>query len=152
MIIKNIFDASDSAELVQRIEHLHADSPAQWGKMNVAQMLAHCNIAYEMVYDNIHPKPTGLKKWLLKTFVKQPVVNAEPYKRNSRTAPVFLITTDKDFDVEKNRLVAYLRKTQELGAAYFDQKESHSFGKLSIQEWNNLFYKHLDHHLQQFGV
>jgi hypothetical protein len=58
----------------------------------------------------------------------------------------------KNFEKEKNRLMGYLIKTQELGEAYFDQKESHSFGKLSKTEWSNMFYKHLDHHLSQFGV
>ena len=41
---------------------------------------------------------------------------------------------------------------QQLGEAHFDNKESHSFGKLNINEWNTMFYKHLDPHLTQFGV
>ena len=56
------------------------------------------------------------------------------------------------FDAERERLVAYLRRTRELGADHFDGKESHSFGPLTRTEWSNLFYKHLDHHLTQFGV
>lgn len=150
--MKNIFDPSNSAELLQRIEQLNPNSKALWGKMDVAQMLAHCNVAYELVYDPQHPKPTGLKKWLLKTFVKDAVVGEKPYKRNSRTAPEFIISGEKKFEVEKSRLVEFLQKTQQLGVAHFDQKESHSFGKLSHTEWSNLFYKHLDHHLQQFGA
>ena len=58
----------------------------------------------------------------------------------------------KDFEYEKNRLINYISQTQQLGEGYFDQKESHSFGKLNKTEWNNMFYKHLDHHLKQFGV
>ena len=58
----------------------------------------------------------------------------------------------KDFNVEKQRLVDYLNKTQQLGEAYFDNKESHSFGPLNKTEWNNMLYKHLNHHLTQFGV
>jgi SRSO17 transposase len=49
-------------------------------------------------------------------------------------------------------LKAYIIKTQELGATHFEGKESHSFGTLTSTEWNNMFYKHLDHHLGQFGV
>ncbi|WP_337994864.1 hypothetical protein [Polaribacter ponticola] len=49
-------------------------------------------------------------------------------------------------------MIGFILKTQELGADYFDGKESHSFGKLTEKEWNNTFYKHLDHHLTQFGV
>ena len=80
------------------------------------------------------------------------VVNEKPYKKNSRTAPVFLITNEKDFKIEKDRLLSYITKTQELGREHFDNKESHSFGNLTKNEWNNMLYKHLDHHLNQFGV
>ena len=62
------------------------------------------------------------------------------------------MTETKDFETEKERLVVFLRNTQQLGEDYFDGKESHSFGKLSKEEWNNMFYKHIDHHLSQFGV
>lgn len=64
----------------------------------------------------------------------------------------FLVTADKNFDKERQRLIDYLNKTQELGEAHFDIKESRSFGSLSVKEWNIMFYKHLDHHLGQFGV
>ncbi len=80
------------------------------------------------------------------------MVNEVPYKPNGRTAPQFLITDNKDFDKEKTRLIDYINKTQSLGETHFNNKESHSFGVLSISEWNNLFYKHLNHHLSQFGV
>ena len=56
------------------------------------------------------------------------------------------------FEEEKEKIIDYINKTQELGATHFDGKESHSLGKLTINEWNNLFYKHIDHHLNQFGV
>ena len=59
---------------------------------------------------------------------------------------------DKDFGAEKSRLVSYIQKTQELGGSHFEGKESHSFGALSKEQWNNMFYKHLDHHLTQFNV
>ena len=150
--MKNIFDQSDTIELINRINKLTRASKPNWGKMAVAQMLAHCNVTYELVYETKHKNPKGLKKWLLKTFVKNIVVSEKPYKKNSRTAPEFLITSDKDFDIEKNRLIAYIQKTQELGETYFDNKESHSFGRLTKSEWNNMFYKHLNHHLTQFGV
>ena len=84
--------------------------------------------------------------------IKNVVVSEKPYKKNGRTAPVFLVTNEKDFKTEKDRLNSYIIKTQELGSNYFDKKESHSFGDLTKSEWNNMFYKHLDHHLIQFGV
>jgi hypothetical protein len=91
-------------------------------------------------------------KLILKLFVKKTVVSETPYKHDNQTAPDFIITNDRDFDAEKQRLINYIKQTQQLGEAHFDGKESHSFGKLNKTEWNNMFYKHLDHHLQQFGV
>ena len=91
-------------------------------------------------------------KMMLKAFVKNKVVSEVPYARNTRTAPAFVVKDKKDFEVEKKRLVTYITRTQELGEDKFDNTESLSFGKLSKTEWNNMFYKHLDHHLQQFGV
>jgi hypothetical protein len=151
-MMKNIFLASTTEELIGRINKLSPSTKPQWGKMNVGQMLAHCSVTYEMAYENKHPKPKGFMRFMLKTFVKGMVVGEKPYKRNLRTAPIFLMTTEKDFEAEKARLVGYLKKTVELGENHFDQKESLSFGKLNIKEWNNMFYKHLDHHLTQFGV
>jgi hypothetical protein len=109
-------------------------------------------VAYELVYENKHPKPNFLMKFILQSFVKKIVTSETPYKRNAQTAPAFKIKDPKDFEIEKSRLIAYLNKTQQLGEGYFDGKESHSFGKLNKSEWNNMFSKHLDHHLTQFGV
>ncbi len=150
--MKNIFNQADASEIIERINKLTPNTQGLWGKMTVDQMLAHCNVTYEMVYDNIHPKPNALMRFILKTFVKKSVVNEKTYPKNSQTAPQFIIKGDRDFETEKKRLVDYINKTQQLGEDFFDGKESHSFGVLTKSEWNNMFYKHLDHHLSQFGV
>ncbi|CAM3560683.1 DUF1569 domain-containing protein [Zobellia roscoffensis] len=150
--MKNVFDKKDVSELVLRINNLNSDSPNLWGKMNVGQMMAHCNVAYDMTYTDKYRKPTGFKKFIIKLLAKNTVVGPKPYKRNGRTAPEFLITDERDFESEKQKLVAYLEKTQQLGSAHFQNKESHAFGPLTAQEWNVLFYKHLNHHLCQFNV
>ena len=115
--MKSIFNPADVAELTERINKLTPGTNPLWGKMSVGQMLAHCNVAYEMVYTNKHPKPGFFMRLLLKTVVKSTVCGPKPYKKNLRNA-----------------------------------KESLSFGKLSVDEWNTMFYKHLNHHLEQFGV
>ena len=89
---------------------------------------------------------------ILKLLVKKVVVGEKPFKRNNPTAPQFIMKTDKDFEAEKARLIGYIEKTRDLGESEFDGKVSASFGKLNKTEWNNMFYKHLDHHLTQFGV
>ncbi|KAF2513971.1 DUF1569 domain-containing protein [Flavobacterium foetidum] len=150
--MKNVFQLEDSQDFINRISKLRYDSQPVWGKMNVSQMLAHCNVTYEMVYDSIYPKPNGLFRLLLKLFVKPGVVSEKPYPKNIRTAPQFIINGNRDFESEKSRLINYIIKTQELGKNEFEGKESLSFGKLKSTEWNNMFAKHLEHHLQQFNV
>ena len=150
--MKNIFDPNVTEELITRINQLHPESPALWGKMSVDQMLAHCSVAYEMAFTDKHPKPNALMRFLLKTFVKKGVVNEVPYPKNSKTAPAFIIKGTKDFEEEKGKLITYLKHTISLGKDHFEGKESLSFGPMTAKEWNNLFYKHLDHHLTQFGV
>ena len=151
-MIKNIFDKPVVDEVINRINNLTTDSKPLWGKMSVSQMLAHCCVTYEFIYENKHPVPGTFKKILLKLFVKKTVVSDKPYKRNNPTAPEFLIRDNKNFETEKKRLIDFIERTYMLGAAHFENKESRSFGKLSLNEWNNMFYKHLDHHLGQFGV
>lgn len=152
MDLPNIFSKEVAEGVIERINKLTPNSQPLWGKMNVAQMFAHCCVAYEMVYTDNHPKPGFLMSFILKNFVKRMVVSAKPYPKNNKTAPAFLITEEKDFEVEKQRLIDYIRETEVLGSYIFDGKMSHSFGPLSANEWNNMFYKHLDHHLKQFGV
>ena len=150
--MKNVFDAEVSKELISRINSISPSTSSKWGRMNAAQMLAHCNVTYDLVFTDKYPKPKGFKKWMIKLLAKKLVTGPKPYKKNMRTAPVFLITDERDLKKEKQLLIENVDKTQKLGPTHFHNKESHSFGPLTTTEWNTLFYKHLDHHLQQFGV
>lgn len=150
--MKNIFKKEITNEVIDRINKLTPETQANWGKMSVSQMLAHCCVIYEMKFTDKHPKPNAFVKMLLKLFVKKGVVSEKPYPKNGKTAPQFIISDEREFEAEKKRLIDFINKTQELGEQHFEGKESHSFGKLSATEWNNSFYKHLDHHLTQFGV
>jgi len=150
--MKDIFDPAVTAELVNRIDLLTPETQGLWGKMSVDQMLAHCNVAYEMAFTDKHAKPNAFVRFLLKTFVKNGVVNEKPYPKNIRTAPAFIIADSRNFEEEKERLIGYLNQTVDLGRDHFEGKASISFGPMTAQEWNNQFYKHLDHHLNQFGV
>lgn len=150
--MKNMFDPGVADEVISRINSLTPDSKPAWGTMNVAQMLAHCNVTYEMDLEEIHPRPGAAMKLFLKLLVKKSVVSEKPYPRNSRTAPQFLKTDECEYDKEKSRLINYIRQVDKLGKSHYEGKESHGFGKLSSLEYSNMFYKHLDHHLTQFQV
>ena len=152
MSYPSVFDPAVTEKLIQRVNQLQGTTQPQWGKMNVGQMLAHCNVAYDMAYDPNAEKPNFLVGKLLRWFVKPAVVGPKPYKKNSRTAPAFLITDERDFERERAKLIGYLRRVQAEGAAAHEGKASVSFGPMTAEEWSVLYYKHLDHHLTQFGV
>ena len=120
--------------------------------MSVDQMLAHCNVAYDMLYTDKYPWPGTLRRFFLKTLIKQGVVGPKPYRRNLPTAPQFRMVGAKDFAAERTRLLDYLNRVQREGEQAFEGRESKSFGPLTASEWSTMFYKHLDHHLTQFGV
>lgn len=151
--MQDVFNSKDAQNYIDRINNLTPFATPQWGKMTVNQMLAHCNITYEMVYEpQKHKAPGGIAKFILKKFVKPKVVGEKSYSKNSPTSPQFLITAPRDFILEKKRLIGFIQKTQQLGRESFEGKESFSFGQLKGTEWNNMFAKHLNHHLEQFGV
>jgi len=151
--MKNVFDKEVCDELASRINKLSSEAKPLWGKMSAGQMLAHCSVTYEYLFEPTkYKKPNGFVKLMLKLFVKSLVVGDKPYKKSSQTAPDFIIKGDKNLEEEKSRIISYIYQVQALGAQYFEGKESHSFGKLTQKEWNTMFYKHLDYHLAQFGV
>ncbi|MHA8101415.1 DUF1569 domain-containing protein [Aquirufa nivalisilvae] len=152
MPFPSIFESETSQQLFTRIDALHADSSALWGKMNVAQMLAHLCVPYEQIKgENTQPVPWHLKL-ILKLFVKKSLTNDVPYQKNLPTAPSFLKVNPHDFEKEKTRLKNYIQDIEKMGAENLCQRPSLSLGILNEIEWNNMLYKHLDHHLKQFGV
>ena len=150
--MKNIFTIEVTNEVIQRIENLTPETNPNWGKMSVSQMLTHCCVTYEMVYTDKYPRPNRLTRLILRKFIKNSVVSEKAYPKNGKTATAFIIKKDPVFDTEKARLIAFIKQTQASGAAAFEGRDSHSFGRLTAKEWNVLFYKHLAHHLTQFGV
>ena len=152
MKLQNIFTAESTQESIDRLNNLKVGTVPEWGKMNAPQMLAHLNVAYDITYDKIDVKYNFFMKMILKMMVKSTVVGNKPYKKNGQTAPVFVIDDERDFEKEKALLISNIKKTEELGTAHFEGKESPSFGKLTSKEWSNQFYKHMDHHFRQFGI
>lgn len=153
MTILNIYSPTTTATITQRINNLAADTKPLWGKMNVGQMLAHCSVAYRQVFEENTKRPPVLVRLALQFLIKRKLTDATtPYKKNSGTAPAFIIKDERDFEKEKIQLIDYIQAVEKLSENHFEGKESNAMGKMTAQEWNNLFYKHLDHHLTQFGV
>ncbi len=152
-MIKNIFTVDVTNEVINRINNLQPTTQRLWGTMDVAQMLAHCNVPYAYTFEpEKFKKPNFFMKLIFKNFVKKIVTSPKPYKQNERTAPAFVIANERDFELEKSILIANINKVQQLGSTHFEGKENFSFGKMTANEWNTMYYKHLHHHLRHFNV
>jgi Protein of unknown function (DUF1569) len=147
--MKSIYNPTDNSELVQRINQLNLNSKAQWGKMSVDQMLKHTNAASEVAFGKQELKINFLMK-LVGKLLKNKVFNSE-FKKNSPTAPEFIFKDSYDFETSKNELIKNVQLLQD-GHTTIKVMNHPFWGKMTYEDWDKLMYKHLDHHLRQFGV
>jgi len=150
--MKQLSDAGLAAELKQRLQRLQSTSQRQWGKMTAAQAVAHCAVGMEMALGDI-VLPRLLIGRLIGRMVKPLALgNEKPMQRNSPTAPALIIADDRDLDAERRRLSVLVDRFAAAGPAGYTTHPHPFFGPLTPDEWAILMYKHLDHHLRQFGV
>jgi Protein of unknown function (DUF1569) len=148
---QSIFRADGAAALLQRVQRLRADSPARWGRMDAAQMLAHCQQPLRVVLGDLRMK-RGLAGYLFGGLARKSMLGPRPYKLNLPTAPEFRIRDPRDFERERAALVALVQRCAAGGPAAITRDPHPFFGPLTTEEWEGHMLKHLDHHLRQFGV
>jgi hypothetical protein len=150
--MKNLFDVALANQVKQRIDGLRIDSERQWGKMSVAQTIAHCASGLAMALGEIRP-PRALMGRLLGFAIKPKVVgNDEELRRNSPTADELVVSGERNLDAERVRLCTLIDRFVSGGPSVCTTHPHPFFGPLTPAEWAVLMYKHLDHHLRQFGV
>ncbi len=152
MRVKNLFDAAAVEEVKARMAKLRPDSERLWGKMNPAQMLAHCSAAIGMAVGEIRPPRILLGRLLGPLAKKSLITNGEPMRRNSMTEKSVLVTGERDFVVERQRLRESIDRFAAGGPGICTKHPHFFFGPLTPVEWAVLMHQHLDHHLRQFGV
>lgn len=146
-----LFDPADRQSLMGRLGGLQPGAARQWGKMGVAQMLAHCSIAMEVATGET-PRKQALIGKIFAPFVRSSLLGEKPFSRNSPTDPTFIVTDEKNFDAERQRLTRLVNTFCESGPEKASA-QTHSFlGRLRGEEWGVMMYKHIDHHLRQFGA
>ena len=151
-MIKDIFKSETIADLAQRIESIKESDTPHWGVMTSAQMMAHLNVMFKMGYDEDVKKAPKFVQFMLRKLVKPKVAGSKPYGKNGKTDPSMKITSHPDFSEEKSNLLNNLSQVKQNGRSFFEGREHPGFGKMTSQEWNTTFYKHLIHHLNQFGA
>ena len=149
--MKNLFQPEAVDEVISRIDKLQPASPRQWGKMDVAQMMAHCSATLDMASGRLN-RPRALLGRLLGPLVRPVFTNEKPFSKNSPTDKKLVIADPRDFAREQEQLKLRLRQFHQGGEAQCTQHPHPFFGALTPQQWSRGMYKHLDHHLRQFGV
>ena len=149
--MKNITHKEVLNEVLGRIEKLTPDTKAQWGKMTVSQMMAHCTVGFEVTLGSKIVKRTFLGR-IFGNIAQKQTFSDKPIGKGLPTDPNYLVTVDKNFNEEKTKLIAIINRYVTAGEHEFTKGPHPFFGNLTVKEWNELNYKHLDHHLIQFGV
>lgn len=149
--MESLWNKNYQAVLLSRIEQLNKNSQRLWGKMDVAQMLAHINIAYKNAIGEEKVSRHPLSLIVSLPPIKKLVIFGLPFQKNLMTAKEYVVLTPQNFQKNKEAFLKTFRKITENDSA--NQFSSHPiFGKMTYNEWGTLLSKHLDHHLKQFGV
>ncbi len=147
--MKTIFDKTTRDELISRIYLLNEKSTAQWGKMNIYQMLKHCNQWEEMALGKKKYKQTFLGRLFGKMALKDFIKDEAPVKQNLPTVPEFKIKDQSgDIELQKNKWVNLIDEYAQFSNFDFVHP---FFGKMNKDQIGYLAYKHTDHHLRQFN-
>lgn len=149
--MKSLFTEPAYAEILDRLEKLTPDSQAKWGKMDVAQMLAHCQEPLKVPLEKIRLNPPNPIMKLLFSFFKKSLFNDKPWKQGLPTSKEFKIVDERNFHKEKDGLKSLIDEF------YSERNKTewppHPFcGDFTTEQWGKMQYKHLDHHFKQFGV
>jgi hypothetical protein len=149
--MQTLFNLADVESILARIEALKPDSPRRWGKMNPAQALAHLAIAMDGACDTAAQKQFLIGR-LLAPFILGTALGEKPFSKGSPTDPTYVVPDARDFAKEKARLLEGIDRFVRRGSAQPSYPVHPFFGRLSGEQWGRLTWKHLDHHLRQFGA
>ncbi len=150
--MKNLFEASALEEVKERITRLQPDRQPLWGKMNVAQAMAHCSEAMKIAQGKITPPRVFIGRLVGPLAKKVMIVNGRPMPRNVAADKSLIIGDERNFVAERQRLRESVDRFAADGPAGCTKHPHFFFGSLTPEEWAALMYQHLDHHLRQFGV
>jgi hypothetical protein len=149
--MQSLFDQSTYLETVDRLNSLSERSIAQWGKMDVSQMLAHCKQAFKVPLSE-KKMPRLLLGRLIGWAFKSKLYDDEPWKQNLPTSPDFRIRDKRNFHNEQQDLLDMVTRFYNAGPGNAGKYPHPMFGSFTPEQWGKSMYKHLDHHLRQFGA
>ena len=145
-----MWDPSTRQHFQDRVDRLTPSVAPQWGKFNVAGMLAHLNDSYRMATGELPVK----SRWMPLRYppLRQLVIYTLPFPKSAPTAPELLARCGSaEFEAERHVFHGWMER---LGHITSDsQLVAHpAFGNVSYKAYGVLMARHSDHHLRQFGV
>ena len=150
--MKNLFEAGTAKEVKERIGRLCATSQRQWGKMSAPQAMAHCSVAMEWAVGDKVEQRMFLGRILGPIAKSQVLKDEKPMGRNAPTAKSLVVADERDLGKECHRLSTLIERFAAGGPQCCTKHPHTFFGRMTPEEWAQLMYKHVDHHLRQFGV
>jgi Protein of unknown function (DUF1569) len=147
----HLHDPARVAEVKARLATVRTDSPRQWGKMTAPQAVAHMAIGLEGALGDLTMPRMFLGRLVGRLVKKQALGNDAPFIHNAPTAPALIVSDARDLDRERARLLQLIDRFA-AGPSACTTLPHPFFGPLTPDEWAVLEYKHLDHHLRQFGA
>ena len=147
--MKSLWNEADRQSILARIDRVTDATPRQWGKMTADRMVAHLAASMKMANGDL---PVQSKRLPIRYFpLKQLIIYLLPFPKGSPTAPELLMAPEAPVAVVKPELKqAIERFATRAGSTTWP--EHPAFGNLTKQAWGVLTYRHVDHHLRQFGV
>ena len=147
--MKTVFDKTTRDELISRINMLTENNTAQWGKMNVYQMLKHCTLWEDWIRRDKKHKRAFVGLLFGRMALKNVMKDESPLVHNAPTLPELIVKEQSgDNTAEKKKWVTLINQY----AYYSNPTFFHSFfGKMTKEQVGYMAYKHTDHHLRQFN-
>lgn len=148
--MKSLVEEEAVSEVKGRLEALDRGREAKWGKLSVTEMLAHCQRGLEVPLGMRELKRPNIFLRTLMKLVKPSMYNETRWRKNLPTLPEFRVDSYGDFEQEREKLNALIDEFRSRqGGEWPDHPV---LGDFSEEQWGKLQYKHLDHHLRQFGA
>lgn len=148
--MRSIFQPSACEEVLARLDRLLPESPQKWGRMGAPEVLPHLADGLRQALGEIPAKP--VKSPLAVFPVNWLLIHVLPWPKGKAKSPGEFLKrkpTRWEADLsECKRLV----KAVHLRGPHADWPTSPTFGRISGASWGVLAYRHLDHHLRQFGA
>ena len=153
--MKGFRDPECVSEIQQRIRDLSVESPRQWGRMTVNQMVCHLTDAFQTFTGE--RQVTAASSLWKRTVLKWIAIYVPLQWPKGRIATVPEVdplrdgTPPAEFAHDIERLEQSLRVFVETASS--GRCVQHAlFGLLSPNQWLRFGYLHADHHLRQFGA